>query len=91
MPMTDREAYNHGYNGTLSLEELLEALPPARACHDYDEPTQVGAWRSGGQDRRADNADDRSDAINEDAVVAFFEEHPEVPACDFDLAARFAP
>jgi len=47
--MTDREAYNHGYNGTLSMEELLEALPP------------------------------------------FFEEHPEVPACDYDLAARFAP
>ena len=89
--MTDREAYNHGYNGTLNMEELLEALPPARACHDYEEPTQVGAWRSGGQDRRADDADDRSDAINEDAVVAFFEEHPEVPACDFDLAARFAP
>ena len=89
--MTDREAYNHGYNGTLSLEELLEALPPARACHDYEEPTQVGAWRSGGQDRRADDADDFSDSINEAAVVAFFEDHAEVPACDLDLAARFAP
>jgi len=75
--MTDREAYNHGYNGTLSMEELLEALPPARACHDYDEPTQVGAWRSGGQDRRADDADDLSDAINEDAVRAFFMEDVE--------------
>ena len=55
----------------------MEALPPARACHDYDEPTQVGAWRSGGQDRRADDADDLSDAINEDAVRAFLMEDVE--------------
>ena len=75
--MTDREAYNHGYNGPLSMEELLEALPPARACHDYAAPTQVGAWRSGGQDRRADDADDISDAINEDAVRAFLMEDVE--------------
>ncbi len=75
--MTDREAYNHGYNGTLNMEELLEALPPARACHDYDEPTQVGAWRSGAEDRRYDEQDDFSDSINEDAVRAFFMEDVE--------------
>ena len=59
--MTDREAYNHGYNGTLNLEELLEALPPALACHDYEEPTQVGAWRSGAQDAAHDAESDASE------------------------------
>ncbi len=55
--MTDQEAYLHGYNGTLKLEELLEALPPAKP-HNYDEPTQVDAWRSGGQDAQQDEASD---------------------------------
>ena len=27
--MTEKEAYNHGYNGTLKLEELLAQFPAA--------------------------------------------------------------
>jgi len=74
--MTNSEAYNHGYNGTLKLEELMAQFP-APACHAYDEPSQFSAWRSGAEDRRYDDQDDLSDAINEDAVRAFMMEDVE--------------
>ena len=47
--MTNQEAYNHGYNGTLTLDELMAQFE-APACHAYDEPPQFSAWRSGAQD-----------------------------------------
>ena len=46
--MTNQEAYNHGYNGTLTLDELMAQFE-APACHSYDEPPQFSA---GGQGRR---------------------------------------
>jgi len=74
--MTETEAYNHGYSGTLSLEELKEQFP-APACHAYEEPPQFDSWRSGKQDRSYDEQDDHSDAVNEDAVRAFMMEDVE--------------
>jgi len=74
--MTNQEAYNHGYNGTLTLDELMAQFE-APACHAYDEPAQFSAWRSGAEDRRYDEQDDWSDAINEDAVRAFMMEDVE--------------
>ena len=74
--MNNSEAYNHGYNGTLKLEELMAQFP-APACHAYDEPAQFSAWRSGAEDRRYDEQDDLSDAINEAAVRAFMMEDVE--------------
>ena len=50
--MTNEEAYNHGYNATLTLDELMaqfEATP-----HQYDEPPQFSAWRSGAEDASHD-------------------------------------
>tara|TARA_R110002167_G_scaffold13477_2_gene56037 strand:+ start:579 stop:857 length:279 start_codon:yes stop_codon:yes gene_type:complete len=66
--MTEKEAYNHGYNGTIKMEELLAQFPAQP--HNYEEPPQLDAWRSGAQDRRYDEQDDFSDSINEDAVRA---------------------
>jgi len=74
--MTETEAYNHGYNGTLTLDELMAQFE-APFCHAYDEPPQFAAWRSGAEDRRYDEQDDFSDSINEDAVRAFMMEDVE--------------
>ena len=74
--MTETEAYNHGYNGTLTLDELMAQFE-APFCHAYEEPPQFAAWRSGAEDRRYDEQDDWSDAINEDAVRAFMMEDVE--------------
>ena len=52
--MTEKEAYNHGYNGTIKMEELLAQFPAQP--HNYEEPPQLDAWRSGAQDRRYDDA-----------------------------------
>ena len=73
--MTNSEAYNHGYNGTLTLDELMAQFKPTP--HQYDEPSQFSAWRSGAQDRRYDEQDDFSDSVNEDAVRAFIMEDVE--------------
>ena len=73
--MTNSEAYNHGYNRTLTLDELTAQFEPT--SHQYDEPPQFSAWRSGAQDRRYDEQDDFSDSINEDAVRAFMMEDVE--------------
>ena len=54
--MTNQEAYNHGYNGTLTLDELMAQFE-APACHAYDEPPQFSAWRSGAQDAAYDARD----------------------------------
>jgi hypothetical protein len=74
--MTETEAYNHGYNGTLTLDELMAQFE-APFCHAYEEPPQFAAWRSGAEDRRYDEQDDFSDSINEDAVRAFMMEDVE--------------
>ena len=51
--MNNEEAYNHGYNGTLTLDELMAQFE-APACHAYDEPPQFSAWRSGAEDAAHD-------------------------------------
>ena len=43
--MNNEEAYNHGYNGTLTLDELMALFPPC-GLRD-EEPSQFSAWRSG--------------------------------------------
>jgi len=64
--MNNSEAYNHGYNGTLTLDELMALFPPC-GLRD-EEPSQFSAWRSGAQDAEYDAQDDFSDSINEDAI-----------------------
>jgi hypothetical protein len=64
--MTNEEAYNHGYNCTLTLSELMALFPPC-GLRD-EEPSQFSAWRSGRQDAAYDEQDDFSDSINEDAI-----------------------
>ena len=64
--MNNSEAYNHGYNGTLTLDELMALFPPS-GLRD-EEPSQFSAWRSGNEDRGYDDQDDFSDSINEDAI-----------------------
>jgi len=64
--MNNSEAYNHGYNGTLTLDELMALFPPC-GLRD-EEPSQFSAWRSGKEDRGYDDQDDFSDSINEDAI-----------------------
>jgi hypothetical protein len=64
--MTNEEAYNHGYNCTLTLKELMALFPPC-GLRD-EEPSQFSAWRSGRQDAAYDEQDDFSDSINEDAI-----------------------
>ena len=64
--MNNEEAYNHGYNGTLTLDELMALFPPC-GLRD-EEPTQLSAWRSGKEDRGYDDQDDFSDSVNEDAI-----------------------
>ena len=64
--MTNEGAYNHGYNATLTLDELMAQFKATP--HQYDEPPQFSAWQSGAQDRRYDDQDDFSDSINEDAI-----------------------
>ena len=57
--MTETQAYNHGYNGTLTLEELLEQFPAQP--HNYDEPPQVAEFKSGAEDAAYDAESDASD------------------------------
>ena len=64
--MNNEEAYNHGYNATLTLDELHGILTPC-GLRD-EEPSQFSAWRSGRQDAEYDEQDDFSDSINEDAI-----------------------
>ena len=64
--MNNEEAYNHGYNATLTLSELMALFPPS-GLRD-EEPSQFSAWRSGREDAAYDEQDDFSDSINEDAI-----------------------
>jgi len=64
--MDNEEAYNHGYNATLTLSELMALFPP-NGLRD-EEPSQFSAWRSGREDAAYDEQDDFSDSINEDAI-----------------------
>ena len=64
--MNSEEAYNHGYNCTLTLKELMALFPPC-GLRD-EEPSQFSAWRSGRQDAAYDEQDDFSDSTNEDAL-----------------------
>jgi|TARA_R110002051_G_scaffold296090_1_gene362093 hypothetical protein len=61
--MTEKEAYNHGYNATLKQEELLAQFPAQP--HNYEEPPQFDAWRSGAQDAAHDNASDTEECSME--------------------------
>ena len=64
--MTNEEAYNHGYNGTLTLDELMALFPPC-GLRD-EEPSQFSAWRSGAQDAEYDaESDSRECAMEADA------------------------
>ena len=57
--MTETQAYNHGYNGTLTLEELLEQFPAQP--HNYDEPPQLAEFKSGAEDAAHDAESDASE------------------------------
>ena len=64
--MNNEEAYNHGYNGTLTLDELMAMFPPC-GLRD-EEPSQFSAWRSGRQDAEYDaEPDDRMTDAEADA------------------------
>mgnify|MGYP003119293479 CR=1 FL=1 len=64
--MNNEEAYNHGYNGTLTLDELMALFPPC-GLRD-EEPSQFSAWRSGRQDAEYDaEPDDRMTDAEADA------------------------
>jgi hypothetical protein len=65
--MNNEEAYNHGYNGTLTLDELMAIFPP-HGLRD-EEPPQIDAWRSGKEDRGYDDQDDFKDSIREDSMT----------------------
>ena len=65
--MNNEEAYNHGYNGTLTLDELMALFPPS-GLRD-EEPPQIDAWRSGKEDRGYDDQDDFKDSIREDSMT----------------------
>ena len=63
--MNNEEAYNHGYNGTLTLDELMAMFPPC-GLRD-EEPPQFSAWRSGAQDAEYDaESDSRECAMEAD-------------------------
>jgi hypothetical protein len=47
--MTETESYNHGYNGTLKLEELREQLSQSEQI-EFSEERSIAAWQSGRQD-----------------------------------------
>ena len=64
--MNNEEAYNHGYNATLTFSELMALFPP-NGLRD-EEPSQFSAWRSGRQDAAYDEQDDFGDSVNEDAI-----------------------
>ena len=65
--MNSEEAYNHGYNCTLTLKELMALFPPC-GLRD-EEPSQFSAWRSGRQDAAYDEQDDFKDSIREDSMT----------------------
>ena len=46
--MTNKEAYDHGYNGTLTFNELT-ALFPVRGI-ELEEPSQISAFNLGCED-----------------------------------------
>ena len=52
--MTETESYNHGYNGTLKLEELREQLSQSNLI-EFGEERSIAAWQSGRQDAALDN------------------------------------
>ena len=51
--MTETESYNHGYNGTLKLEELREQLSQIKLI-EFGEERRLAAWASGRQDAALD-------------------------------------
>ena len=51
--MTETECYNHGYNGTLKLEELREQLSQSNLI-EFGEERSIAAWQSGRQDAALD-------------------------------------
>ena len=51
--MTETESYNHGYNGTLKLEELREQLSQSNLI-EFGEERSIAAWQSGRQDAALD-------------------------------------
>ena len=51
--MTETECYNHGYNGTLKLEELRERLSQSNLV-EFGEERSIAAWQSGRQDASLD-------------------------------------
>tara|TARA_R110000824_G_scaffold17971_1_gene71914 strand:- start:259 stop:534 length:276 start_codon:yes stop_codon:yes gene_type:complete len=57
--MTKKEAYNHGYDGTLTLAELLEQFPPRPHCDEV--PPQLGAFVSGVSDKKHDAESDEAE------------------------------
>ena len=65
--MNNEEAYNHGYNGTLTLDELHGILTPC-GLRD-EEPSQISAFQSGKEDRGYDDQDDFKDSIREDSMT----------------------
>ena len=63
--MTNEEAYNHRYNGTLTHAERMALFPPC-GLRD-EEPSQFSAWRSGAQDAEYDaESDSRECAMEAD-------------------------
>ena len=61
--MNNEEAYNHGYNGTLTLDELIALYPP-HGLRD-EEPPQISAFRSGLEDRAHDQQDREEDTMTD--------------------------
>ena len=61
--MNNEEAYNHGYNGTLTLDELHGILTPC-GLRD-EEPSQISAFQSGVEDRAHDQQDREGDTMTD--------------------------
>ena len=61
--MNNEEAYNHGYNGTLTLDELTAIFPPS-GLRD-EEPPQISAFQSGLEDRAHDQQDREEDSMTD--------------------------
>ena len=61
--MNNEEAYNHGYNGTLTLDELMAIFPPS-GMRD-EEPPQISAFQSGAGDRAYDQQDREGDTMTD--------------------------